>query len=162
MTARLTDESIEKAAERTISNVVPIMAPGEVRYGRAGFIDGAHWAMNELEARKHVERCPICGTDYDRRDLSQVMVHMSDPHEPVGVSDEPIFGTKIGDVINGETWYTGDYIAILKRQIDEGKARLAEAISLMKEVAPAIDLISVTLSERFDRFLAICAKEDKP
>lgn len=42
------------------------------------------------------------------------------------------------------------------------EARLAEAISLMKEAAPAIDLISVTLSERFDRFLAICAKEDKP
>lgn len=42
------------------------------------------------------------------------------------------------------------------------EARLAEAISLMKEAAPAIDLISVTLSERFDRFLAVYAKEDKP
>ena len=41
-------------------------------------------------------------------------------------------------------------------------ARLAEAISLMKEAAPAIDTISSGLSERFDRFLAIYAKEDKP
>jgi len=41
-------------------------------------------------------------------------------------------------------------------------ARLAEAISLMKEAAPAIDTIAFGLSERFDRFLAVYAKEDKP
>lgn len=41
------------------------------------------------------------------------------------------------------------------------EARLAEAISLMKEAAPAIDTISFALSERFDRFLAVYAKEDK-
>ena len=42
------------------------------------------------------------------------------------------------------------------------EARLAEAISLMKEAAPAIDTIAFGLSERFDRFLAVYAKEDKP
>ena len=52
------------------------------------------------------------------------------------------------------------YGARFARSIYE--ARLAEAISLMKEAAPAIDLISVTLSERFDRFIAVHAKEDKP
>ena len=52
-----------------------------------------------------------------------------------------------------------EYGAMQARSIYE--ARLAEAISLMKEAAPAIDTISFALSERFDRFLAVYAKEDK-
>jgi len=50
-----------------------------------------------------------------------------------------------------------DHLAAIARY----EARLAEAISLMKEAAPAIDTISFALSERFDRFLAVYAKEDK-
>ena len=46
-----------------------------------------------------------------------------------------------------------DYDALL--------ARYDEAISLMRQAAPAIDLISLTLSKRFNRFLAAHFKEDK-
>ena len=69
----------------------------------------------------------------------------------------------------GDTEERQEHLEYAERDFEEGarfarsiyEARLAEAISLMKEAAPAIDLISVTLSERFDRFLAIYAKEDK-
>ena len=53
-------------------------------------------------------------------------------------------------------------VAAAAHVLSAQEARLAEAISLMKEAAPAIDTISFALSERFDRFLAIYTKEGKP
>ena len=70
----------------------------------------------------------------------------------------------------GDTEERQEHLEYAERDFEEGarfarsiyEARLAEAISLMKEAAPAIDTISSGLSERFDRFLAVHAKEDKP
>lgn len=78
------------------------------------------------------------------------------------LTDEEIQNEAMRHCDNASAVRVDDYMAgaFYARELYE--ARLAEAILLMKEAAPAIDTISSGLSERFDRFLAIYTKEDKP
>ena len=79
-----------------------------------------------------------------------------------------VYEARLAEVSQLRDQYQGDLIKVNAaldghaNEIIRLTARLAEAISLMKEAAPAIDTIAFDLSERFDRFLAVYAKEDKP
>lgn len=88
------------------------------------------------------------------------------------VAESIIFSVNMRETVNAEepTRMQAFEVGVSARSFSDGarfarsiyEARLAEAILLMKEAAPAIDTISSGLSERFDRFLAIYTKEDKP